>query len=498
MGAPLPYGGAPPPPPPLPPATPAPQVSPVTIVLSIVTLVAVLAAAVGWFEAFSAERDVDDLKNEVEELRTELHRLEQDFGVVSDDTDTDTDTESLGVEDLLDELGGEDLGGLADMLGTAGGAGSLFECFDDLDFAALLGGESTVDIPHDSLDAQFRAVAKWVEQHRGLGFESVPNPTYVSPEEMTDRIRDQIVTSYPADVARADQEMLIALGVLPPGTDLLEEYTEFAGSSVAGYFDPDTGELAVLADEDEPFDILELTTVAHELEHAVAHQALTLPIADDTNLSPDDDGQRAALALVEGDATLTMTQFQLAAATLDDLIDTLGTSALDSQISALADAPTYFAQQQLFPYFEGEAFVCALYGEGGWDAVDDAYKNPPTTTAQVMFPQRYLDSEGAIDAPNPEAPGDDWTEVRRTTFGAADLMFLFDAIGIGDARTHASAWAGGEIGQWRNGEDIALRLSLVERATSSGLCQPLRNWANTLDDGTVECDGVNVLVTINA
>src|SRR6201999_3921871 len=133
----------------------------------------------------------------------------------------------------------------------------------------------------------------------------------------------------------------------------------------------------------------------------------------------DPDRQLAGLGLIEGDATLTMSRFQLSATDPMDLLGSLGGGELQEQQEPLEDAPEYFAQQLLFPYTEGLSFVCALESEGGWAAVDGAYADPPTTTAQILFPERYTAGEGAVDVPDPQAPdGAGGEEVRRVTLGA--------------------------------------------------------------------------------
>jgi hypothetical protein len=479
-----------------PPADAPPPRNPLVIVLAIVTAIALIAAGIGWFKYADAQDEVDELETEVAELEQTVDSLQS--GDESGSSDGDV------LDDLLGELGeglesGDlgDLGGLGDLgeLGELFGDGSLLECLGGSGLGGLLGGDGSIDIPDEGLDAQYDAIAQWVEEERGLEFDEVPEPTYVDADEMESRIRNEIESSYPDEAVRADEELLKALGALPDDADLLDEYSDFVGASVAGYYDTKTGDLVVLADEDDSFDLLEQTTIAHELEHALADQDLGFPIDENETLGPDEDAQLAGLALIEGDATQTMTQFQLGAMSLGDITGMLDPGMLSEQLDTLNDAPTYFAQQLLFPYTEGQAFVCDLYNEGGWDTVNAAYVDPPETTAHIMFPDRYRNGEGPAETPNPEKPSGDWDEVRRTTFGAAELMFHLDAIGIDDARTIAADWAGGEIGQWRSGDDVAVRISLVQQ-NGADLCDPVSEWADALDDATVNCDGDNVTLSV--
>ncbi len=86
-------------------------------------------------------------------------------------------------------------------------------------------------------------------------------------------------------------------------------------------------------------------------------------------------------------------------------------------------------------------------------------------------------------------PGTGWREERSQTFGAADLMFLFEAPGddtnaaLSDPMGRAAAWAGGIVTQWSMGSATATGISLVQRAgASTSLCDSVAAWyAATLD-----------------
>ncbi|GIU89385.1 MAG: hypothetical protein KatS3mg010_0484 [Acidimicrobiia bacterium] len=192
-----------------------------------------------------------------------------------------------------------------------------------------------------------------------------------------------------------------------------------------------------------------------------------------------------------------MSRFQLAAIDLADAFTSLLGGDLGRQQRALEDAPPFLAAQLEFPYTEGLSFVCALQSAGGWDAVDAAYREPPTTTAQVLFPERYAAGEGAVAVDPPSGPrGDGWRHVRTTTFGAADLLLLFEDAGLDDPRDRAGAWAGGTVAQYRDGDDVAVRIGLVQHEDADDLCASMRDWAATVEDAAVTCAGDRVSVAI--
>jgi hypothetical protein len=49
--------------------------------------------------------------------------------------------------------------------------------------------------------------------------------------------------------------------------------------------------------------------------------------------------------------------------------------------------------QLVLPYFAGRDFVKALFDRGGWEAVKSAWASPPSSSEQVLHPEKYLSGE---------------------------------------------------------------------------------------------------------
>jgi hypothetical protein len=100
------------------------------------------------------------------------------------------------------------------------------------------------------------------------------------------------------------------------------------------------------------------------------------------------------------------------------------------------------AQYLNFAYATGPAFVEAIVAERGVPGLSDVLTTPPTTTEQVLFPEKYLTGEGASSVPAPEIP-EGVTIVRQGRYGAAMLSFvLTEAVDEGDALDLVEPWAG--------------------------------------------------------
>lgn len=351
------------------------------------------------------------------------------------------------------------------------------------------------------------AVAGDVERLRRLRFRQIPTPRYLPPERLVKRLLTHFERAYPPAEADRDERALIALGVLPERANLKRILRRLLTAEVAGFYDPRTGELVVESDTDRGLSGFERVILAHELEHALADQVLEFPsyIEADRPAAGAEDAALAAQALIEGDATLTMDAYALSALSFLDALRTIGPALAAEQ--AAGDVPHYFDASLTFPYFEGSAFACALYKRGGWRAVNRAYAQPPTTSAQIMFPERYFAREDPVAPRAPDSPGHGWRRLSSAAIGAADLLWLFDAPGddrgsaLPEARERAAAWAGGELHVWARGKRTAVAVALVERRGERDLCASMRLWLARLDEirsrkSTSRCRGRSVLVAI--
>jgi hypothetical protein len=408
--------------------------------------------------------------------------------------------------DLLDDFGG-DTGGAG-----AGGMDIFSQCSGPLSSALLdsfEGGGAGEAVPPGDLVAEVQAIARNDEEIRGLAFDAIPEPEVLSAEAMNQRVQDMVEAQYSDDQAAEDSVVLIGLGAVPEGTDMKQLQMEALGGQVAGFYDPKTGKI-VMGEfgSGEGLSTTAKITMAHELDHALTDQALGLPDLVVESHPGQEDATLGALGLIEGDATLVMylalfNGFGQGGDPFSSMLDMGGEDAAATQ--ALLDAlPVYIQKSLLYPYTDGLAFVCALHDQGGFAAVDAAYDNPPATSAQVLFPERYFAGEEAVAAASPGQPGSGWDALPVRQLGAAELEWLLAAPG-GDAsaaldntRARVEAWAGGSLTTWTNGGETAVAISLVEHEGFDTLCDTMTQWAeaSNFDATTVSCNGDDVVVGI--
>ncbi len=178
-----------------------------------------------------------------------------------------------------------------------------------------------------------------------------------------------------------------AFGLLPPNFPLKQTYINLLGEQIAAFYDQHQHKLFMFQDgtlENSQNRVI----LAHELTHALQDQnfgLLKLPLETKTN----DDRAAAASALIEGDATLVMTQYMAKDLTWRTLTDTVTFSATQS-MEQIRRAPRYLREMLVFPYIKGEQFCAAVFARGGFPALSAVYADPPTSTAQILHPEKYF------------------------------------------------------------------------------------------------------------
>jgi hypothetical protein len=120
----------------------------------------------------------------------------------------------------------------------------------------------------------------------------------------------------------------------------------------------------------------------HEATHALQDQHYDLDALDAATTSTD--AYLALQALIEGHAECVMAE------AMGDAADALIYDADTGPQTEDGRAPTSMDILHAFEYGVGLRFVHWLKAGGGYRAVDEAFRNPPVSTEQVLHPEKYL------------------------------------------------------------------------------------------------------------
>jgi len=275
------------------------------------------------------------------------------------------------------------------------------------------------------MDAETRAEMDSIESQvitlRGLQATTTVARILLTQDQLRQRVVDEFLADYSEAEADDDVLVLSLFGLLPEDFDMWNFYADLLTEQIAGFYDDTTKEMAVICGSG--FGAMERITYAHEFDHALQDQNYDL----EEGLGYDDelcdlDSERCAgiQALIEGDATLLQEQWMGTYATQEDLLEAMDyINNLDTPV--YDSAPRFLRQDFLFPYQAGENFVQTIFRNGGgsWAAVDAVYQNPPSSTEQILHPERYPNDD-PVKLVVPDALGvlgSDWSMKTRSGNG---------------------------------------------------------------------------------
>jgi hypothetical protein len=317
-----------------------------------------------------------------------------------------------------------------------------------------------------------------VAEIRGLPWKTNLPIRIVPVDELDRRIRELTAIERakdPGGEAKVET-VLKLLHLIPSDLDYVATVDDLLEGGVLGFYDDEAKELFVMGNPDDDLDVATQSTMVHELTHALTDQHFDFGTRNRT-LADQDLGEEAyALsALVEGDAELVRTIWTDKYLTGRQQLEAeLGSSG---DASALDDIPGYIVDSLYFPYLFGLDFVTALHDDGGFAAIDGAYRQPPTSTEEILHPDRYEPGKGWTRPVLPDlAAATGCTAVDTSTIGEFDMTEVFGLYLTGDqAQKAADGW---------NGD--AYRL--VRCGTAAGMVD--RWQADTSGDLTELADGL--------
>lgn len=257
------------------------------------------------------------------------------------------------------------------------------------------GGEEPAEA---TIEAKVKAMSIKVAAARGLPLKGSIACKVLDRAGMLARIRKHVEAEIPKEALVDQGDALAALELVPPEYDFIEGAYALVGGRIAGYYEPADKTMYLVADlEDAEAD----ETLAHELVHALQDQSFDIA-AKIKYVQGKSDAVAAAHALAEGDATSAMldvslgSAFQVSPSMFEKLL------AMSTALSEVGrKTPGALRTSLEAPYTDGFAFVQNRRKMGGWPKVDEAWRALPTTTEQLLHPDKYDAREPAITVAAP-------------------------------------------------------------------------------------------------
>src|SRR5262252_745059 len=229
---------------------------------------------------------------------------------------------------------------------------------------------------------------------------SIIRPVQSSTQSRAE-IERAVVKNLDEDTSSADthaaEVTMTKLGLAPADFHYRALMIRVLTEQVAGYYEPKTRQfhLADWIDVDGQRPVM-----AHELTHALQDQHFDLRRFEHWPKG-DSDAELAAHALIEGDATLAMVMY-ITSNPMRALTFLKSLGGMGVETKELDQAPRMLRESLLFPYQEGLNWTRALYKQGGWPEVSQAFTTLPQSTEQILHPEKYFAHEAPVKVRLPD------------------------------------------------------------------------------------------------
>jgi hypothetical protein len=330
-----------------------------------------------------------------------------------------------------------------------------------------------VPVPSENFEDIVAEIAAFVEAERGLPFLRDVNVELAADAEFEERLLEDFEEDE-ADLVLSGQVMQ-AVGLIEPGTDVVEAVRSLLGVGVVGFYDPVSDELVVRGTMATPF---VRTVIAHELTHALddQHFELDRPALDDAA----DESAFGFTSLVEGNAVRVEEAYRATFTPEEEDEAVAEETALGAGFDPTS-IPIALVMSITAPYLHGPALIEALLDEGGQARLDATFGAPPTTSEALLDPPTFVAGQAVVPVPPPVADG---VEIDRNVLGALGLAQVLGEItyllgGIGDLPDSVAGWGGDQYVAWTDGERICLRANFAGDTAddTAEIGDALQSWA---------------------
>jgi hypothetical protein len=323
-------------------------------------------------------------------------------------------------------------------------------------YRVVHGDSSGPDYPK-AWDKRVQFAVDFVEKERGLTFK---HPVEV--DFLSDAVFQKRVAGDPSALTGAQRSELSdlaasyrAVGLAHGRIDLGKALSQLRGGSVIGLYDFHTKKVYVRG---QTLTVFGRVTLVHELTHALQDQYFAVGAYEDSTARKDSSTEDAFRAVVEGDAT------RIENAYLSSL-----TSAQRSEVArqqrataraadkAIRGVPKILVTTQAAPYGLGLALLDYTVRAKGTPAVDELFRNWPTSDMELLQPWRYFAGDKPVAVPLPALRSGE-KRLRKGSFGAASWYFLLATVlGPQRALTAVDGWAGDAMVAYRAGAHTCVR-----------------------------------------
>lgn len=307
-------------------------------------------------------------------------------------------------------------------------------------------------------DPRIAKMLKVVAKARGLEPTRVVPGVTLPRDELLARVKAHVQLEVPHQAIVDEGLVYQLLGQIPTSFDYEKQMFSLLEAQLAGYYEP--ADSTMYLAQDLPSSMAEMT-LSHELVHALQDHHFDLKTRS-KYMPGQSDLQTATSALAEGDATSAM---------IDVALVNTGRSAVDLDTKMFGDlvrasltgdatsnSPRVMAATLVAPYVDGTAFVNTMRKRGGWAEVDKVWTQAPSSTEQILHPDKWTAHEPALSVPSPSIAslGAGWTITQPDVLGELTVRTILEEwLPPVTAAATAANWGGDAAALVKNGDRSA-------------------------------------------
>ncbi len=316
------------------------------------------------------------------------------------------------------------------------------------------------------VDAQMAAIQAQVSQLRGLPLNATVEKGIVPVDRAATILSALYLDNDTSRALENRARVLVAFGLLPDNYALTDYQFSDHADRFGGAYVPELRRIYLFGGD---FSGLLPYAYARAADLAVIDENFDLATMLGSGLClPFSDSCRALKAFIEGDVALLSQQWlnSSAPATTFQQVQAADPSAMliESQPAA-----QFTLKDLSFLFQQGPNFAQTVFDVGGWDQIDTAYSNPPSSSEQIMHPEKYFTGETGQSLVDPligDGLGAGWISIGNGDLGEW-LTYLLLAQGENldarlpedQARAAAAGWGGDQFQAYSRQSDGALALA---------------------------------------
>ena len=311
------------------------------------------------------------------------------------------------------------------------------------------------------IEVKLEQILKNVEETRGLTrTEDIP-VNFLSREKFERKLTKELLTLGDEEYAYKEEILLQTLNLIESDVNLFDLLTAMYLENILGFYDTETKEVYLITESETITPLLELT-LAHEFAHALQQQHFDIRTLSE-KVKGNNENETSLLALIEGDAVHVELKY------LDDYLNKKDRKDVLKNVDTKQserNTPVVLEKIMLFPYVDGLSLVENILNKSNLSGLNAAYTRPPTSTEQVIHPDKYFHRETALDITLPnittlEKQG--WNVIHKEVLGEFLLRTYLEIMtSKSTASVASSGWDGDQYQILNNAEGDTILISITK------------------------------------